>query len=149
MVEPTSGASENPAAAAKPKTSVRLPSFKYYIHDSTLACRLELFGELTETDVPELSGCWSTAKTIVANRKLILDLRGLTAVDEIGRQWLAAMSTEGACYEPESFFETCLAARGERISEDRRPGRNAGFLRKLLSLVRGLRVTPESSTPVQ
>lgn len=125
-----------------------MPSFKYYIHDSTGEFRLELLGELTETDVPELSGCWHTAKSTVADRKLILDLRSLKAVDEAGRQWLASMSTEGACYVPQSFFETCLAGHNQS-SEDGRPGRNAGFLRKLVSLFRGLRVTPESSTPAQ
>lgn len=124
-----------------------MPSFKYYIHDSTSEFRLELLGELTETNVPELSGCWHTAKSIIADRKLVLNLRGLKSVDEAGRQWLAFMSTEGACYVPESFFETCLAEHSP--SSDGGPGRNAGFLRKLVSLFRGLRVTPESSTPAQ
>lgn len=152
MVEPTSGVFKSQIAThdtvIKPlKTSLPMPSFKYYIHDSIESCRLQLLGHLTETDVPELKGCWQTARSTLISRKLILDLRGLTSVDDAGRQWLASMSTEGACYEPASFFETCLAAHSQPISEDRRPGRNAGLLRKLISVLRGLRISTESSTP--
>jgi hypothetical protein len=125
-----------------------MPSFKYYIHDSTGQFRLELLGELTETGVADLTGCWHTAKSTVADRKLVLDLRGLKAVDEAGRQWLASMSMEGASYLPDSFFESCLAAHSGN-SEGPAPARNNGFLRKLVSFFRGLRVTPESSTPAQ
>lgn len=77
----------------------RQPSLlKFYIHDSGDHFRIELIGELTEFDISELAGCWCTAKSSVAGRKLALDVRRLTAVDDAGRQWLSAMVREGACY---------------------------------------------------
>lgn len=76
----------------------RTSLLKFYIHDSAAYFRLELIGELTEMDVPELAGCWCTAKSSVAGRKLALDVRHLNAVDEAGQQWLSSMVREGACY---------------------------------------------------
>ncbi|HWF45377.1 MAG TPA: hypothetical protein VG168_00105 [Bryobacteraceae bacterium] len=76
----------------------RLSLLKFYIHDSAAYFRLELIGELTETDLVELGGCWATAKSSVAGRKLALDVRRLKAVDEAGLQWLSSMVREGACY---------------------------------------------------
>jgi hypothetical protein len=76
----------------------RTPLLKFYIHDSAAYFRIELIGELTEIDIVELAGCWRTAKSSIAGRKLALDVRHLKAVDEAGRQWLSSMVREGACY---------------------------------------------------
>ena len=84
MAEPMSGSTSNPASN---KVRVRSSHLKYYIHDSNEALRFQLTGELTEVDLPELNGCWLTAKTILRNRRLIIDLSGLKAVDEQGCQW--------------------------------------------------------------
>jgi hypothetical protein len=68
----------------------------YYIHDSGESFRLQLLGILESADVKELQGCWNTAKTTLAGRKLIVDATGLQQIDESGREWLSAMVKEGA-----------------------------------------------------
>ena len=82
----------------------RTSSFKYYIHDAVDSCRLELLGNLTENELPEMSGCWQTAKTTLGARKLVLDLRRLQNADSAAEQWLTSMASEGAAYLPNSFL---------------------------------------------
>jgi hypothetical protein len=79
-------------------------SFKYYIHDSVNTCRLQLLGELHESDLTELDGCWQTIKTTVRTRQLVLDLRGLDYTDTASSRWLMGMANEGATYLPASYF---------------------------------------------
>jgi hypothetical protein len=123
------------------KTRLRSTVFKYYIHDSIDACRFQLLGELSESEIAELSGCWRTARTTLGNRKLVLDLEGLRTIDEAGKQWLIAMAGEGATYLPESYLRTGLA--GQAAREPVQPG----FFGKLVSIFRGSRViSAESST---
>lgn len=111
-------------------------SFKYYIHDSVEACRLQLIGEFTEQDVAELDGCWRTAKTIVGGRKVVLDLRGVTAVDETGKRWLASMGSEGARYVPETFLQKCISGAPIAASHQE-PGAKSGLVGRLLGSLRG------------
>lgn len=132
-------------SAAKPRSSV----FKYYIHDGVDACRLQLIGELADADVPELTGCWKTARTILGNRKLVLDLRELSKTDEAGREWLLAMVREGASSLPESYFRDHLA---KPTDETTGPKPIAGKLAKLSNILRGEReidVSSGSSTRVR
>ncbi len=68
----------------------------YYIHDSVDSFRLQLLGTLKLEDLKELQGCWNTARTTLAGRKLIVDVTGLQQMDESGREWLNAMAAEGA-----------------------------------------------------
>jgi hypothetical protein len=75
---------------------VRSLPFKYYIHDSIDACRLQLIGVFTAQNVKDLEGCWTTARTTLSQRKLVVDTVGLESVDEAGRMWLAVMVAEGA-----------------------------------------------------
>ena len=140
------GSSSLPALASSATARVRSSSFKYYIHDSTDALRLKLIGEFTEADVTELNGCWRTAKTTIGKRKLILDLRALKTVDEAGKQWLAAMSAEGASYTPDDYLLTCVA--GQHAPSGGlapAPGRLAIF-RRFASLFRGTRVSSAPSS---
>lgn len=111
-------------------------SFKYYIHDSVAACRLQLIGEFTEQDVAELDGCWRTAKTILGGRRVVLDLQSVTAVDETGKRWLASMGSEGAQYLPETFLQKCIS--GAPIAAAQRdPGAKASLVGRLLGSLRG------------
>ncbi len=80
----------NVAEAVVPVAAMR--RLKYYIHDHSQSFRLQLLGYLTASDLPELEGCWQTAKPSVAGRKVKLDLRGLTGADAAGQQWLAGMT---------------------------------------------------------
>lgn len=131
-------------SATESKAPVRSSFFKYYIHDSVDACRLQLIGDLSEAEVPELSGCWATAKTTLASRKVLLDLRKLATVDDLGKQWIISMASEGALLLPESFLRDGLAGHGERPKD----GATANFFTRCLSFVRGSRTVPaQSSTP--
>lgn len=121
------------------KTLVRKSAFKYYIHDGAEACRFQLIGELAETDIPELDGCWRTVRTIVAGRKLVFDLRELRTVDEQGKQWLAGMATEGAIFIPESYLRTGLAPQTAPQAT------NSGAFAKLIAWLRGSRVLSTES----
>jgi hypothetical protein len=62
---------------------------KYYIHDRVRVFRLQLLGSLTALDVSELDGCWKTAQSSIAGRRIHVDIRRLAAADESGREWLA------------------------------------------------------------
>ena len=127
------------------RVRVRGSLFKYYIHDGIEACRFQLFGELTEAEVPELNGCWRTARTILGNRKLILDLQRLAAADDAGKQWLIAMTAEGAVCQPDSILRD-----GFRAQTESRPAVRANLFARLFSWLRGSRVMPaESSTQAQ
>lgn len=116
-------------------SSVRSSCFKYYIHDSSDTCRLELQGEFTEAEVTELSGCWNTARTTLGARKLVLDLRGLRMVDDAAKRWVAGMAQEGAVYVPESFLRDALA---DRTPEPKTP--RMGVWGRLLAVFRGARI---------
>jgi hypothetical protein len=101
--------------------------FKYYIHDGIDAFRLQLVGELTEPRVAELSGCWRTAKTTLQERKLILDLRDLKALDGAGAKWVTSMGAEGAEYVPRELFQNGVyvppASNTALADSARKPGR--------------------------
>jgi hypothetical protein len=114
---------------------VRSSSFKYYIHDSSDAFRLELQGEFTEAEVTELSGCWNTARTTVGKRKLILDLQKLRRVDDTAKRWIAGMAQEGASYLPDSFLRNALA---DHTPETKAP--KTGLWGRLVAVFRGARI---------
>lgn len=62
---------------------------KYYIHDQVRMFRLQLLGSLTARDLPELDGCWKTAQSSIAGRRIQIDISHLLTADEAGRNWLA------------------------------------------------------------
>jgi hypothetical protein len=86
-------------------------NFKYYIHDGTAACRLQLLGQIGESEVSELTSCWQTAKTTLGNRPLVLDLREVNSIDDAGKKWLAGMIQDGAACLPESFLIDAMAGK--------------------------------------
>lgn len=108
--------------------------FKYYIHDTAQGYVLEMSGPFTESSVRELSCCWDTARTTLKGRALILDLRGLTSVDEGAKLWLASMSHEGAKYVPESFLRDAVAGMpGRNADEEEAVAVKRSFLGRLLT----------------
>jgi hypothetical protein len=128
------------------QTRVCSSVFKYYIHDSVDTLKFQLLGDLSEHDIPELNGCWNTAKITLGRRKLIIDLRLLKNTDESGKEWLLSMANEGAIYLPESYFRTGLS--GQNSSPNSGGGRKIGILTRLVSVFRPSRTLPaESSTP--
>ncbi len=137
------------AAAPRPNTPLRSSRFKYYIHDGIDACRFELIGELTEADVQELAGCWRTARTTLSKRKLVLDLRGLKTIDDLGRRWVASMAVEGAVYVPSPHLQG-LSLGAAVTSLPVEHAQNTGPLGKLAAKLRTFRPpSPESSTPAR
>jgi len=133
-------------SATESKATVRSSLFKYYIHDSVESWRIQLLGELSEAEVGELNGCWSTAKTTLANRKLLLDLRNLKKIDESGKRWIISMANEGAVLLPETFLRDELAGHLAYSPDTIR----LNFFSRLVGLLRGSRAVPApSSTQAQ
>ncbi len=113
------------------QAAVRSSIFKYYIHDSVESCRLQLLGELSEAEVPELTGCWRTAKSTLGSRKLFLDLRNLRALDPAGKRWIISMANDGALLLPETFLRNDLipASSARETPKVSFPSRLISFLR--------------------
>jgi hypothetical protein len=125
-------------------------AFKYYIHDGIDALRLQLIGELTEPHIAELSGCWRTAKTTLQKRKLILDLRGLKALDEAGTKWVSGMAAEDAECVPHELFQNGVyvpAASNTAIAENTRKPDRFGILSTISRVLRPY--SSNSSTQAQ
>jgi hypothetical protein len=157
MVSPKSSHSETLISAKRnlpaevnsrlePKTRLRPSQFKYYIHDAVDSCRMQLFGQLSELNIKELNGCWTTARTSLGGRKILLDLRNLTQVDEAGTQWIISMVNDGAVLLPDIFLTQGLTGTVEPIP----PTQLRGLLPRILALFRGSRTIPaQSPTQVQ
>jgi len=122
------------------RKALRSAFFKYYIHDGNECCRLQLFGECTEADVPDLSGCWNTAKTTLGARKLVLDVCKLRSADDVAKRWLLEMAAEGATFLPETYLRDGLPEEGCHASASARPG----WFSKLVSALRGSRAVQEA-----
>lgn len=88
-------------------------ALKYYLHDGAKSFRIQLLGALTEDDIPELAGCWRTARSSVLGRQLIIDSRKLDRMDEAGRNWLQEMVDEGAIVEDQLGSSIAIPARFE------------------------------------
>ena len=76
------------------------------IHEDGEVCRLELAGRLEGPWVAETENAWRAS--LRADRKIEVDLRQLTAVDDAGRDLLAAIHLEGACLIVEGVWLTTL-----------------------------------------
>jgi hypothetical protein len=125
-----------PQEAALNETSnrrnpVRSASFKYYIHDGVDCCRLQVLGEFTETEVPDLSGCWNTVKTTLAGRAVVLDLAGLRSADDAAKGWLVRMAAEGATIRPENYLRDGFSLDAPMVA-----ARRSGLLARCFSLFR-------------
>ncbi|HEX4169696.1 MAG TPA: hypothetical protein VHZ55_29890 [Bryobacteraceae bacterium] len=129
-------ASEN--SARRISSLARAQRFRYYIHDGITSCRLQLIGELTESDVFDLNGCWRTAKTTLGKRQLVLDLHALRSVDEAGKQWLAGIAQDGAVCSPERFLRDLVAGK-HTAGIDPQPTRvqKSGLFQRILGFFRG------------
>ncbi len=66
------------------------------IHDSAVELLLHLEGRLVGPWVQEAALCWETAQSIIAGRRVVVDLQDVGFVDAEGEQLLAAMHRQGA-----------------------------------------------------
>jgi hypothetical protein len=76
------------------------------IHEYGKVCRLELAGRLEGPWVPETENAWRFS--LGPDRKIEVDLRQLTGVDNAGRNLLAAIDRAGACLIVEGVWLTAL-----------------------------------------
>jgi hypothetical protein len=83
------------------------------IHDDGKVCRLELAGRLEGPWVAETENAWRLS--LGTDRKIEVDLRQLTGVDNAGRDLLAAIHMAGACLIVEGVWLTALI--GDLISQ--------------------------------
>lgn len=110
--------------------------FKYYIHDGIETLRLQLVGELSEVDVTDLDGCWRTARTTLAGRQLVIDVRTLAKVDETGKRWLAARAVEGSRFIPDSYLRGAIAS-DTPLAKPSKTREKPTFWSRLVAWVRG------------
>lgn len=76
------------------------------IYDDGKVCRLELAGRLEGPWVAETENAWRFS--LGPDRKIEVDLRQLTGVDNAGRDLLAAIHLAGACLIVEGVWMTAL-----------------------------------------
>jgi hypothetical protein len=91
------------------------------IHEDGTVCRLELAGRLEGPWVAETESAWRAS--LHTGRKIEIDLRQLTALDEAGRDLLAAIHLAGACLIVEGVWLTTLLGelRSLQTCEDATP----------------------------
>ena len=76
------------------------------IHEDDKVCRLELAGRLDGPWVGEAEKAWRGS--LGADRKIEMDLRQLTGIDDAGRDLLATIQGAGACLIVEGVWMTAL-----------------------------------------
>jgi len=75
-------------------------------NEDGMVCRLELAGRLEGPWVSETENAWRAS--LRPDRKIEIDLRQLTAVDDAGRDLLATIHQSGACLIVEGVWLTTL-----------------------------------------
>jgi len=67
-----------------------------YQHDRAKAFQFVLHGDLVGERVQELEHAWTTAKSILGGKELVVDVSGITYADKVGMDLLARMRDSGA-----------------------------------------------------
>ncbi len=67
-----------------------------YQHDERACFRFQLRGPLDERSARQLECSWQTAQSILGKKDLVVDVTGVTEVDDAGRQLLNRMRESGA-----------------------------------------------------
>jgi len=68
----------------------------YYMHDGPDAFRFELTGRLSRDAARDLEQAWRTAASMIGQRRVIIDLSGLTGIGRDGHELLDKWAGEGA-----------------------------------------------------
>jgi anti-anti-sigma regulatory factor len=66
------------------------------LHDSPEILRFQLEGKLVGPWVSELEQSWKTARSVQADKKLVVDLRDVTFIDDSGKDLLRRFCESGA-----------------------------------------------------
>lgn len=67
-----------------------------YQHDERARFRFQLRGPLVAHAARELECSWQTALSILGGKDLVVDITGVTEVDDVGRKLLNRMRESGA-----------------------------------------------------
>ena len=67
-----------------------------YQHDSATTFRFVIRDELSGTAVRDLEHAWTTAKSVLNQKQLVVDLSGVTNADALGMDLLLRMRESGA-----------------------------------------------------
>lgn len=78
------------------KPSRRASGLVYYMHDGAAAFRFQLAGELSQDTARDLEQARHTASSTFQRRRLIIDLTGITHIDDSGRRLLDEWQSRGA-----------------------------------------------------
>lgn len=101
-----------------------------YIHDEAARLRLRVTGDLDEKAAKELASCWTTASSVIRERKIVVDLTSLAAIHDGGRELLAALHHDGAEFlaQPSGFQAQLIAGiTGKQVvGEESATGRGVG-----------------------
>jgi hypothetical protein len=95
------------------------------VHEDVRLCRLELAGRLGGPWVIETENVWRSAPC--SGKEIEVDIREVTAVDDSGRELLAAMHRAGARLLARGVAMTALIdeiAAKQRSAPVKQPGRN-------------------------
>jgi|ERR1700733_3554052 len=84
-------------------------ALQYYMHDGPSAFRIELAGNLNHEAARRLEQDWRTASSAIGDRRLIVDMTFVTAVDELSRELLGRWHREGARLIANSKVSRALA----------------------------------------
>jgi hypothetical protein len=79
------------------------------LHKDVGKCRLELSGRLRGPWVCETESVWREARC--SNKELEVDLKGVTGVDDAGRELLAAIHQAGAHFVVQGAAMTALVGQ--------------------------------------
>jgi len=71
---------------------------KFYQHDAPATFRFVLFGDLAGASAVELEQAWTTAKSTMSGKRLIVDIAGLGSADETGLALLERFRDAGALF---------------------------------------------------
>ncbi len=105
-----------------------------YIHDEAAQLRLSVTGDLDEQAAKELASCWTTASSVVGERKIVMDLTGLSSVNQTGHQLLEALHQARVQFVGKSSFQEQLIAAitGASTTKKRADGSVGRWLKGVL-----------------
>ena len=88
---------------------MKTPALEYFMHDGKNAFRFELAGVLNYEGARRVEQSWRTAASEISDRRLIIDITFVTAVDNQGRSLLRRWHREGAHFVANSPASRILA----------------------------------------
>ena len=102
------------------------------LHDSPDALRFQLEGKLVGPWVSELEQSWRTASSVQADKKLIVDLKDVTFIDDSGKELLRRFCESGAEFiacEPltRAIVEQVTHCQASQCAEQKRHRRWLSF----------------------